>query len=84
VGLGLYLAFLAGLIGRSFRALSRAAGDDRAVLLLGLVAAVVALVVKSLSTWFLNTYTVTLWLGVILGTLDALSRPDRELPVSLR
>ncbi|MBI5837952.1 MAG: O-antigen ligase family protein [Candidatus Eisenbacteria bacterium] len=84
LGLGLYLNFFVRFLWRAARAVRAERLDDRTVLLAGLLATVVALTGKSLSSWFLNIFHVSLWLGVMLGTLDALARPEPELPREIR
>lgn len=84
IGIGLFLGFFTLFLVRAASALRRARLDDRAVALLALSSALVALGIKALSTWFLNEYTVSLWVGVMFGALDWIGRPDRDLPEELR
>jgi O-antigen ligase len=84
VGIGLFLACFFYFSVRGFGALRRARLEDRAVLLLALLAALISLAVKSLSTWFLNEYTVSLWVGGMFGALDALGRSDARLPEDIQ
>ena len=84
IGIALFLGFFALFLLRAVPALRRAVLEDRAVALLALSSALVALGIKALSTWFLNEYTVSLWVGVMFGALDWMGRADRDLPPELR